>query len=72
MKMKIELNENEYIFLINLLKINYKVSEIIEKVDNGDKSFNTLKDMALTINEIKKLDKDKLLYLIKIFESVRK
>jgi len=70
--MKIELNENDYNFLINLLKINYKIQQIIEKVDNGDKSFNTLKDMALTINEIKKLDKDKLLYLIKIFESVKK
>jgi hypothetical protein len=70
--MKIDLSENDYNFIINLLKINYKVSEIIERMNENPKDFGNIKEMALTINKIKELDKDKLLYLIKVFESVRK
>jgi len=70
--MKIELSESDYNFLINLLKINYKVSEIIERINSNPRDLSNLKEMTLTINQIKELDKDRLLYLIKVFESVRK
>jgi hypothetical protein len=70
--MKIELGENDYNTIINLIKLNYKISEIIDRLNENPRDLNTLKEMTLTINEIKKFDKEKLLYLIKVFESVRK
>ena len=70
--MRIDLSENDYTFLINLLKTNYKIQQIIERMNENPKDFGNIKDMTLTINQIKELDKDKLLYLIKVFESVRK
>jgi len=70
--MRIDLSESDYNFLINLLKTNYKIQQIIERMNENPKDFGNIKDMTLTINQIKELDKDKLLYLIKVFESVRK
>jgi len=70
--MQIELSENDYNTIIDLIKLNYKIGEIIDRLNKNPRDLNTLKEMTLTINEIKKFDKEKLLYLIKVFESVRK
>ena len=70
--MQIELSESDYNFLINLLKINYKIQQIIERMNENPRDFGNIKEMTLTINQIKELEKDKLLYLIKVFESVKK
>ena len=70
--MQIELSENDYNIIIDLIKLNYKIGEIIDRLNKNPRDLNTLKEMTLTINEIKKFDKEKLLYLIKVFESVRK